>query len=155
MAGLRSPPWQSTYGGIAPEVLFSPLGASLQQQLQSSILRGSLNPAVADKTKGKTGGQTPTVHEQLELVPPSEWVQDEDAPTCQGEGCGATFGFFLRRHHCRACGGIFCYACSSHTLRLAQGPSRVARRRRLPAAAAAVKHRVCDECYAVATSHCQ
>ena len=26
--------------------------------------------------------------------------------------CGAAFGFFRGRHHCRRCGGIFCDACS-------------------------------------------
>lgn len=168
-SGLRSPPWQATYGGIAPsEVLFSPLASSQHhQQLQlqgggeagafafppnRGGLAGPGGAGAADKVKSAAyltdGGQTPPVYE---LVPPSEWVRDEDAPTCQGETCGAAFGVFLRRHHCRACGGIFCDACSRHTLRLEHGPSRFGRRRPVPAAAAAVRHRVCDECYAVAT----
>ena len=29
--------------------------------------------------------------------------------------CGSTFSMFNRRHHCRACGRIFCYACSQWT----------------------------------------
>ena len=26
--------------------------------------------------------------------------------------CGTAFGFFMRKHHCRSCGRIFCYGCS-------------------------------------------
>ena len=29
--------------------------------------------------------------------------------------CGATFGLFLRKHHCRSCGRIFCHNCSQWT----------------------------------------
>jgi hypothetical protein len=37
-------------------------------------------------------------------------VEDAEAPEC-GQ-CGTAFSFFLRRHHCRLCGGVFCDACS-------------------------------------------
>lgn len=37
------------------------------------------------------------------------WVPDEDAPTCTG--CKVEFGVFTRRHHCRACGKVFCAVC--------------------------------------------
>uniref|UniRef100_A0A7S2WES1 FYVE-type domain-containing protein n=1 Tax=Rhizochromulina marina TaxID=1034831 RepID=A0A7S2WES1_9STRA len=40
-----------------------------------------------------------------------QWVRDEDAPSCMG-GCGKTFDFFTRRHHCRSCGKVFCHDCS-------------------------------------------
>lgn len=30
--------------------------------------------------------------------------------------CGVRFGIFVRRHHCRICGRIFCSNCSSHTI---------------------------------------
>ena len=32
------------------------------------------------------------------------WVPDEQAPSCMG--CGVSFGFTTRRHHCRACGKV-------------------------------------------------
>jgi len=41
------------------------------------------------------------------------WVPDEAAPRCMAAGCGRTFAPpFVRRHHCRACGGVFCLRCA-------------------------------------------
>ena len=39
------------------------------------------------------------------------WVDDSETDTCMG--CDSRFTFYLRRHHCRACGGLFCHPCSS------------------------------------------
>jgi hypothetical protein len=45
---------------------------------------------------------------------PPHWVPDAQMLCCSA--CGTSFGLFLRRHHCRCCGAIFCAACSSfHT----------------------------------------
>ena len=34
----------------------------------------------------------------------------------QCKACGTSFGFvFVRRHHCRMCGGSFCAACSANS----------------------------------------
>jgi hypothetical protein len=38
------------------------------------------------------------------------WKPDDSVDRC--EGCGIEFSMFLRRHHCRFCGGIFCRICS-------------------------------------------
>eukprot|EP00903_Cladosiphon_okamuranus_P008279 g7968.t1 len=43
------------------------------------------------------------------LTPP-KWLPDENTLSCSG--CGKDFDWIRRRHHCRLCGGIFCYACS-------------------------------------------
>ena len=40
-----------------------------------------------------------------------EWQDDSSIYSCSG--CGSQFGLLLRRHHCRNCGKIFCYGCSS------------------------------------------
>ncbi|KAK9727773.1 hypothetical protein K7432_001592 [Basidiobolus ranarum] len=47
------------------------------------------------------------------LVPlsPSLWESDGDAPDCRQ--CGRRFMLFLRRHHCRRCGLVFCDRCTS------------------------------------------
>ena len=170
-SALRSPPWQASYGGIGPEghVLFSPLPPVQHQLLTGGASSGgtgsghfalAAQPAAGGEQakaaalplgEGAAGVREALgarVPELLELVPPAEWVRDEDAPACQAEDCDSTFGLFRRRHHCRACGGVFCASCSSHTLRLEQGPTRVARRRAPPLAR---QHRVCDECFAAAT----
>ncbi|KAJ3175250.1 hypothetical protein HDU87_006332 [Geranomyces variabilis] len=54
------------------------------------------------------------------MGPPTRahWKPDGEAPEC--DGCGETFGFLLRRHHCRRCGGVFCMSCSSHFISLDQ-----------------------------------
>jgi hypothetical protein len=43
------------------------------------------------------------------------WVPDEKAPTCYN--CQKQFkAIFLRKHHCRICGNVFCKDCSSKTV---------------------------------------
>lgn len=39
------------------------------------------------------------------------WVADNNAEYCYE--CQSTFTFFVRKHHCRACGNIFCNQCSN------------------------------------------
>nr|XP_055041175.1 zinc finger FYVE domain-containing protein 9 isoform X3 [Misgurnus anguillicaudatus] len=38
-----------------------------------------------------------------------QWVPDCQAPACMK--CGSKFSFTRRRHHCRACGKVFCVVC--------------------------------------------
>jgi hypothetical protein len=47
---------------------------------------------------------------------PPAWVPDAEAPNCMG--CHEGFTFVKRRHHCRACGKVYCGKCSSHFLPL-------------------------------------
>ncbi|KAF8112413.1 hypothetical protein N665_0064s0045 [Sinapis alba] len=61
------------------------------------------------------------------------WVPDEAVSKCTS--CGSDFGAFMRRHHCRNCGDVFCDKCS-------QG--RIA----LTAEENAPQVRVCDRCMA-------
>jgi hypothetical protein len=61
------------------------------------------------------------------------WVPDWEAPECQQ--CSKKFHVIRRRHHCRACGGVFCATCSSNRItipRLEYTSSEV---------------RVCDHCW--------
>ncbi|KAA8532005.1 hypothetical protein F0562_006853 [Nyssa sinensis] len=61
------------------------------------------------------------------------WVPDEAVTKCTD--CGSDFGAFVRKHHCRNCGDIFCDKCT-------QG--RIA----LTADEHAQPVRVCDQCLA-------
>lgn len=61
------------------------------------------------------------------------WVPDEAVTKCTA--CGNDFGAFVRRHHCRNCGDIFCDKCT---------PGRTA----LTADENAPVVRVCDRCLA-------
>ena len=38
------------------------------------------------------------------------WCLDRDAEVCFG--CRDDFSLFVRKHHCRSCGGVFCGSCS-------------------------------------------
>jgi len=48
--------------------------------------------------------------------PKPYWVPDERVTSCKS--CKVEFSLFIRKHHCRACGYIFCSTCSSHTANL-------------------------------------
>jgi len=48
---------------------------------------------------------------KIEAGPAPEWVPDEKAPTCFR--CSNKFDLLHRRHHCRACGNVFCTGCCS------------------------------------------
>ncbi|WFC94438.1 hypothetical protein MBRA1_001068 [Malassezia brasiliensis] len=45
-----------------------------------------------------------------------QWEDDHDVRACRK--CGRTFTFFVRKHHCRRCGCIFCDACTTHRAHL-------------------------------------
>jgi len=60
------------------------------------------------------------------------WVPDDQATECHK--CHAPFNLTNRRHHCRACGQVFCSDCSKEKIMLAElGYKEVVR--------------VCDKCY--------
>lgn len=40
------------------------------------------------------------------------WINDNMVTHCNE--CKNEFGFFLRKHHCRNCGNVFCWKCSNH-----------------------------------------
>ena len=43
--------------------------------------------------------------------PKTHWVKDKDAKACGHAPCSRPFTVLLRRHHCRACGLVFCARC--------------------------------------------
>ncbi|KAH8731606.1 hypothetical protein GQ44DRAFT_604360 [Phaeosphaeriaceae sp. PMI808] len=68
----------------------------------------------------------------------NHWQADGSTQICQATACQEPFGFFQRRHHCRKCGGIFCWQHSSKQVRL----DELARFH--PDGAL---HRACDRCH--------
>lgn len=86
----------------------------------------------------------PTMREQ-NLQP--QWERDEEASDCRG--CGRRFTFFLRKHHCRRCGRIFCDPCSSKRSQL--GAADLVVDPSLPGMAASealTPTRICNNCHA-------
>uniref|UniRef100_A0A673JBL2 FYVE and coiled-coil domain-containing protein 1 n=1 Tax=Sinocyclocheilus rhinocerous TaxID=307959 RepID=A0A673JBL2_9TELE len=57
------------------------------------------------------------------------WLVDKEATHCLG--CQGQFTWWLRRHHCRLCGRIFCYNCSNNFVMTKNSK----------------KERCCRECY--------
>jgi hypothetical protein len=41
-----------------------------------------------------------------------EWVPDTEALSCSQSQCQKQFSLTCRRHHCRACGEVFCSMCA-------------------------------------------
>ncbi|XP_039984518.1 FYVE and coiled-coil domain-containing protein 1 [Xiphias gladius] len=58
------------------------------------------------------------------------WLVDKEATHCLG--CQGQFTWWLRRHHCRLCGRIFCYYCSNNFVMTKNSGK---------------KERCCSECY--------
>ncbi|UJR36247.1 hypothetical protein I4U23_028979 [Adineta vaga] len=65
-------------------------------------------------------------------VAPSYWISNKDAHECSS--CKLEFGLDYSKHHCRACGYIFCDTCTTH-------------RTIVPLLDNTTLERVCDECY--------
>ena len=42
------------------------------------------------------------------------WMEDKMVTYCHN--CKKEFGWFVRKHHCRNCGNIFCYLCASYEI---------------------------------------
>lgn len=69
-----------------------------------------------------------------EPVKRSKWIRDEEASHCMCCRKSVFTFFFTRRHHCRYCGRVVCYACST-------------KRMSIPTLYADVMVRVCDDCF--------
>ncbi|OON17344.1 FYVE zinc finger, partial [Opisthorchis viverrini] len=91
---------------------------------------GSLSEMAAIVTSSKL--EADQLRESHTALKEAQWTDDACAPSCSK--CQAPFNVSRRRHHCRNCGLIFCYACSAQTMSL-------------PSAAKPV--RVCDACHAL------
>mgnify|MGYP001025016997 FL=1 len=51
-----------------------------------------------------------------------EWISDDVAPTCMK--CTLKFSLTRRRHHCRACGKVFCSSCCWQKIKLIHDDSK-------------------------------
>ncbi|SBT42736.1 FYVE and coiled-coil domain-containing protein, putative [Plasmodium ovale wallikeri] len=60
------------------------------------------------------------------------WVPDEEVTNCYS--CSVFFNVRVRKHHCRACGNVFCSNCSDNKIKISEYSY-------------AEKVRVCDKCF--------
>ncbi|NWX82821.1 ZFY16 protein, partial [Nothoprocta pentlandii] len=82
----------------------------------------SFETARSEEGSCEDGGSQTTVREESLQKPPilgqkqPSWVPDSEAPNCMN--CQVKFTFTKRRHHCRACGKVFCGSCCNRKCKL-------------------------------------
>lgn len=63
---------------------------------------------------------------------------DEASPSCDSPKCRSSFNLFIRKHHCRHCGHIFCSEHTAYTIPLDQHAKFHPD---------GIQSRACDSCY--------
>eukprot|EP01065_Artemidia_motanka_P021697 TRINITY_DN25936_c0_g1_i1.p1 TRINITY_DN25936_c0_g1~~TRINITY_DN25936_c0_g1_i1.p1 ORF type:complete len:944 (+),score=239.61 TRINITY_DN25936_c0_g1_i1:61-2892(+) len=92
---------------------------------------------IEEREQGLDAGMNRTLAEQFGMPDRAAhpttvlWIPNAMATCCRL--CKVVFGLVTRRHHCRACGEVFCSTCSTS-------------RRRLPSLGYTSRVRVCDGC---------
>ena len=95
-----------------------------------------LHPEPEPEPELKPEPGTPHAQNNVVMGPASPgWVEDASVAACS---CGNKFGMLTcRRHHCRACGRIFCERCSGNIFPLLVQPGSLDKQMK----------RVCNDCY--------
>ncbi|KAF2794439.1 hypothetical protein K505DRAFT_304032 [Melanomma pulvis-pyrius CBS 109.77] len=90
----------STGAGVGPMGdLASPISRIMTEDVNSIYNDTPLSPIAGPITK-------------------NHWKPDSSTTVCTASACQAPFGIFNRRHHCRKCGGVFCWQHSQRRVRL-------------------------------------
>ncbi|XP_056180148.1 zinc finger FYVE domain-containing protein 16 [Falco biarmicus] len=98
---------------VTPEA--PPSGASI-------IVDKNSDPAHSGKSSPEAGGNQTSKNVESLKIPAALsrkqplWVPDSEAPNCMN--CQVKFTFTKRRHHCRACGKVFCGSCCKRKCKL-------------------------------------
>lgn len=119
----------------AASVQLKEMGGSDVGRSRGSTDGGKPSEQPNEKKKGFTDWMTrmKSVNEEKD-----HWVPDEAVSQCTS--CGVAFGPFVRRHHCRNCGDIFCDKCSQGRIALTTDEN-------------SQQVRVCDGCMAEVTQN--
>ncbi|NXA95196.1 ZFY16 protein, partial [Melanocharis versteri] len=97
-------------GSVTPEAPLSDTGVSVG------------NNSDPGESSSEAGGNQASESSETRKTPPALlwkqplWVPDSEAPNCMN--CQAKFTFTKRRHHCRACGKVFCGSCCKRKCKL-------------------------------------
>ncbi|KAK5889389.1 hypothetical protein CesoFtcFv8_015398 [Champsocephalus esox] len=105
----RGTPSETTSSGTEPSLVVNGEGvvhspASMPSGSPDNDLQAGQQGSLSRKPSSCLGEVAPV------------WVPDSQAPVCMK--CDVKFTFTKRRHHCRACGKVFCAACCSLKCRL-------------------------------------
>lgn len=109
--------------------------------VQLKEMGGGSRPSDSLKVSDQPSEKKKGLGDWMNLMKPvneekDHWVPDEAVTKCTA--CGSDFGAFVRRHHCRNCGDIFCDKCTHGRIALTADEN-------------APQVRVCDRCMAEVT----
>lgn len=82
-------------------------------------IKENLNFSVYIEKKDNTPPEKDFLENEMNKIYPkinNEWVDSDKILNCQL--CGNSFSFFNRKHHCRACGGVFCSYCCYNYIKI-------------------------------------
>lgn len=80
------------------------------------------------------------------------WIDDKMALNCTA--CNKQFSYLLRKHHCRNCGNIFCYRCTSKQIVLHKNNDKNNDKdndKNIDYRINDIEEKVCDNCYNMVT----
>ncbi|NXP11810.1 ZFY16 protein, partial [Thinocorus orbignyianus] len=97
----------------APEALFA--GSNISIGKNSEPVHSGESNSEAGGNQASENVETVKIPAALSRKQPL-WVPDSEAPNCMN--CQVKFTFTKRRHHCRACGKIFCGSCCKRKCKL-------------------------------------
>ncbi|THG02795.1 hypothetical protein TEA_017025 [Camellia sinensis var. sinensis] len=108
-------------------------------QFEIKEMAGRNKPSDTPKASEQLSDKKKGFADWMNLMKPSNeekdhWVPDEAVTKCTS--CRTDFGAFVRRHHCRNCGDIFCDKCTQGRIALTEDEH-------------AIPVRVCDRCMTV------
>eukprot|EP00164_Ancoracysta_twista_P001699 GFYU01002227.1.p1 GENE.GFYU01002227.1~~GFYU01002227.1.p1 ORF type:complete len:311 (+),score=91.73 GFYU01002227.1:65-934(+) len=82
-----------------------------QQEIRDLKFALEQEKAANEQRMSPINGGKSTPYKGTKVSQKPVWIADEMRHFCRG--CNLDFNVFKRRHHCRACGDIFCHDCSS------------------------------------------
>ena len=130
----------------SPRAFGVPRGASDAYAALGGLVERPLLPGEASKTRS-TSSKTTAVRERKPSLPKAHWVKDKDAKACGNAPCSKPFTVLLRRHHCRACGLVFCKQCVDARLLLDPETAEPVTVASSTSKKKAIAARVCVDCY--------
>ena len=130
----------------SPRARGVPCGASDAYAALGGLVERPLLPGEARATRS-TSSKTTAVRERKPSLPKTHWVPDKDAKACGNAPCAKPFTVLLRRHHCRACGLVFCKQCVDARLLLDPETAEPVTKASSTTKKKAIAARVCVDCY--------
>ncbi|KAJ3086030.1 Pleckstrin y domain-containing F member 1, partial [Physocladia obscura] len=141
--------------GASSAAIAIPTNSAVEIAVELNSPSGSLLPTATATTTISISPETTTTTPTANAVPVFErspvgsWQSGETVTVCKS--CRKKFTLFIRKHHCRWCGLIFCDSCTTHRVAL-DSPSSPPLSTSLSLPSTPRYERVCDSCHATLTN---